>query len=142
MIHENFNRISDLWLDRTIIKAPEPTEKTVTIDWATKLDEKHPRWSFDELKEEAERTIGAFSKQLTALREVWDGIQPSEYARQLAIYEIMVNVFGPSKDAPKEITHLCPPGGSGIMPCCGKTPFEVPRTDRMTEDKDKVTCNK
>ncbi len=26
------------------------------------------------------------------------------------------------------------------MPCCGLTPFEVPRTDRMTLDPKLVTC--
>ena len=26
------------------------------------------------------------------------------------------------------------------MPCCGLTPFEVPRTDRMTLDPALVTC--
>lgn len=36
--------------------------------------------------------------------------------------------------------HACPPDGSGIMPCCGRTPFEVPRTDRMTSDPALVTC--
>lgn len=40
----------------------------------------------------------------------------------------------------KEIIHLIPPIGSGIMPCCGKTPFDVPKTDRMTLDRAKVTC--
>ena len=41
-----------------------------------------------------------------------------------------------------ERTHQCPPnGGSGLMPCCGRTPFEVPRTDRMTVDG-VVTCNR
>lgn len=36
--------------------------------------------------------------------------------------------------------HACPSdGGGGLMPCCGKTPFEVPRTDRMTSDGE-VTC--
>lgn len=38
------------------------------------------------------------------------------------------------------IIHQCPPRGSGVMPCCGRTPFEVPRTDRMTIDGI-VTCN-
>lgn len=41
----------------------------------------------------------------------------------------------------KETIHKCPPLGSGIMPCCGKTPFEVPRTDRMTLDRTQVTCH-
>lgn len=31
-----------------------------------------------------------------------------------------------------ETTHMCPPKGSGTMPCCGRTPFEVPDTDRMS----------
>jgi hypothetical protein len=39
------------------------------------------------------------------------------------------------------LTHACPPDGSGIMPCCGRTPFEVPRTDRMTLDPSLVTCS-
>lgn len=35
--------------------------------------------------------------------------------------------------------HACPPDGSGLMPCCGRTPFEaVP--DRMTTDPRSVTC--
>jgi hypothetical protein len=40
----------------------------------------------------------------------------------------------------EEITHQCPPEGSGIMPCCGKTPFEVPWTDRLTLDPTLVNC--
>lgn len=35
--------------------------------------------------------------------------------------------------------HACPPEGSGVMPCCGKTPFEVPSIDRMTSTEE-VTC--
>jgi hypothetical protein len=42
-----------------------------------------------------------------------------------------------------EVTHACPPDdGGGLMPCCGLTPFEVPRTDRMTLDPELVTCHK
>lgn len=41
------------------------------------------------------------------------------------------------KDAP---VHACPPKGSGVMPCCGRTPFEVSLTDRMTLEPDRVTC--
>lgn len=35
--------------------------------------------------------------------------------------------------------HECPPGSSGIMPCCGKTPFEA--KGRMTLDASLVTCS-
>jgi prevent-host-death family protein len=41
-----------------------------------------------------------------------------------------------------EITHQSPPEGEYVMPCCGLTPFEAPRTDRMTLDPSLVTCRK
>jgi hypothetical protein len=37
-------------------------------------------------------------------------------------------------------THRCPPGDSGYTPCCDRSPFELPGTDRMTLDKTVVTC--
>ncbi len=37
-------------------------------------------------------------------------------------------------------THQTPQEGLSVMPCCGRTPFEVPRTDRITTDTDLVTC--
>ena len=40
---------------------------------------------------------------------------------------------------PAEVTHQSPPEG-GVMPCCGLTPFEVPRFDRITLDPALVTC--
>jgi hypothetical protein len=39
-----------------------------------------------------------------------------------------------------ETVHACPPEGSGITPCCERTPFELPVTDRMTTDPTLVTC--
>lgn len=38
------------------------------------------------------------------------------------------------------IVHITPPQGSGLTPCCGKTPFELPRTDQMTTEHTDVTC--
>lgn len=35
--------------------------------------------------------------------------------------------------------HACPIEAAGLMPCCGRTPFEV-REDRMTADPAAVTC--
>jgi len=37
--------------------------------------------------------------------------------------------------------HACPPEGSGIMPCCGCTPFEKIR-DRITDDPRLATCGR
>lgn len=36
--------------------------------------------------------------------------------------------------------HWCPGPGEGITRCCGRTPFELPRTDRMTTVPGDVTC--
>ncbi|AIV35560.1 hypothetical protein [Streptomyces sp. CCM_MD2014] len=45
----------------------------------------------------------------------------------------------PAAAAPAEVVHACPPVGSGFTPCCGRTPFELPRTDRITVDEP-TTC--
>lgn len=37
--------------------------------------------------------------------------------------------------------HACPPEGSGIMPCCGRTPFEK-MGDRIANDHRLVTCGR
>jgi hypothetical protein len=39
-----------------------------------------------------------------------------------------------------EVVHGCPPGGSGLTPCCGRTPFELPPTDRITSDPTHISC--
>ena len=39
-----------------------------------------------------------------------------------------------------EFTHLCPLPGTLYARCCGRTPFDLPRTDRMTPDPELVTC--
>lgn len=38
-----------------------------------------------------------------------------------------------------EVVHGCPPDGSGLTPCCGRTPFELPRGDRISSEAP-VTC--
>lgn len=48
------------------------------------------------------------------------------------------------RDAPAgvsqpEIVHSCPPDGSGLTPCCGRTPFELPLGDRISSEA-LVTC--
>lgn len=44
-------------------------------------------------------------------------------------------------DAEKDVpVHACPPeGAGGIMPCCGRTPFEV-RAHRIATNPALVTC--
>lgn len=45
-------------------------------------------------------------------------------------------------DPGSSVIHACPPSGCGIMPCCGRAPFEVPRTDRIARDPALVTCGR
>src|SRR5690606_22100491 len=42
-------------------------------------------------------------------------------------------------DEPAETVHGCPPVGSGLTPCCGRTPFELPRADRISSEAP-ITC--
>lgn len=41
-----------------------------------------------------------------------------------------------------EIVHACPPGSSGVTPCCGRTPFELDPRSRMTIRAELVTCGR
>jgi hypothetical protein len=42
--------------------------------------------------------------------------------------------------APGEVVHLSPRDATYVTPCCGQIPFELARTDRMTNDPSLVTC--
>lgn len=64
-----------------------------------------------------------------------DGLDMRVTDRDLANNAVTVAVTA------REVTHACPPTGSGVMPCCERTPFEVPRWHRMTLDPDLVTCD-
>lgn len=37
-------------------------------------------------------------------------------------------------------THATPARGATTTACCGHTPFELPQTDRMSNDPERVTC--
>lgn len=43
-------------------------------------------------------------------------------------------------DGHDEVTHQCPPEGSGVMPCCGLAPLQVPLWHRLTLKPELVTC--
>lgn len=38
------------------------------------------------------------------------------------------------------VVHALPPDGSGLTACCKKTPFEIAKTDRMTQVAALVNC--
>lgn len=38
--------------------------------------------------------------------------------------------------------HQCPPVGGATTPCCNKSPFDLPRTDRLVIGENYVTCGR
>lgn len=38
------------------------------------------------------------------------------------------------------VVYFAPLLGAGVMPCCGRTPFEAAEDARITIDRDAVTC--
>lgn len=43
-------------------------------------------------------------------------------------------------DVQLSFTHYAPQNGAATTACCGHTPFELKRTDRLTNDPARVTC--
>lgn len=76
-------------------------------------------------------------------RSGWDdGLEAAmDAARDAVLRLTAAPVVGVTADTtPAETVHACPPDGSGITPCCGRTPFELPRTDRISSEEGTVTC--
>ena len=40
----------------------------------------------------------------------------------------------------KSVVHACPPVGSGLTPCCHRSPIDLPLTERISLDGTEVTC--
>ena len=59
--------------------------------------------------------------------------------RRAAIEKLMAR-WRTARELP-EVTHQRPPDGDIFMPCCGFTPFDVPRTGRITENPALATCH-
>jgi hypothetical protein len=49
-------------------------------------------------------------------------------------------LVSPSGDMVSSTCHECPPRGSSLTPCCGRSPFEIPAYDRLTVDPAYITC--
>lgn len=50
------------------------------------------------------------------------------------------NVPRESDLTPLPVQHMGPPEGSGLMPCCRRTPFELSGGEQMTYDPAHVSC--
>lgn len=90
------------------------------------------------IRSEAERAEEA--ARLTTVNECVTA--HSAMAAGLRIAEAILGSATPEvpTPGPAPVAHACPQKGSGVMPCCALTPFEVPRTDRISIDPFEVTC--
>ena len=64
----------------------------------------------------------------------------AEMGDSLTLARDSFRAISATRDNPSGLTHACPPDGSGLMPCCGRTPLEVSAGDRMSVDGIDVTC--
>jgi hypothetical protein len=64
--------------------------------------------------------------------------EQAKRAKLAPLADFVVRVAQQRHD-PAVTVHRCPTDRSGVMPCCGRTPFEAPG-DRMTLCNDLVTC--
>lgn len=129
-------------LAQALAEAPQP--KVLTVEEATSLviPEGHGPWQWAE-------PIQAIIADSWKWRS-WPDHHPEEgpwgfRVAQSAIQNLYR--YGPfavvvveDTAPPTEVTHACPPGDAACTPCCGRTPFELPRTDRLTLDPSLVTC--
>ena len=77
------------------------------------------------------------------MREVQDMLDAAVKWRELGFTVLVVpgEELGVAEAA--GVVHLCGPSdGPSVFSCCGRTPSEVPRTDRVTLDPGLVTCGK
>jgi hypothetical protein len=56
-----------------------------------------------------------------------------------ALRDIARRMADETQPEAREVIHGCPPDGSGLTPCCGRTPFELPLTDRISSEAP-ITC--
>ncbi len=70
----------------------------------------------------------------------WVDETPREQMREKLLPEVEMALGNLIRAHEGGEVHRAPPIGTGMFPCCGKTPFEVPETDRMTNDPLLVSC--
>lgn len=79
-------------------------------------------------------------EQIARLNVMPHDVKEDAYRRYIADGAEIARALGLANELHRETVHECPPDGSGIMPCCGRTPSESPTTDRLTANVNLVTC--
>lgn len=70
----------------------------------------------------------------------------ADTAPVIAVIDVIVRHLAALRDelaamnGAEETVHACPFEGERATPCCDRTPFDLPRTDRITINHSLVTC--
>lgn len=75
-----------------------------------------------------------------------NGLEARVYVERVGDKRLLDAISGPlgmmlaEATPPEPVVHAAPFDGEQLTPCCRKTPFDLPRGDKITADHKAVTC--
>lgn len=115
--------------------AHEEAEEPVSVGRCTVCAD-DDAWHNYEATEEERRLAGA-RRQPAAAPESEPPVHGESVAHLAGLHDDEPATGAEHADT--ETVHACPPDGSGLTPCCGRTPFELPLGDRISSEAP-TTC--
>lgn len=144
--------------DGETLRAAQETAAIGALEYAEAILVAHQRHRGGCLCGWAELGKSLPGHQVAMLRDALDQAEARGYATAVAELRGVVQrtgspaaqwaaeyleAVGPGTDETvREVVHRCPLPGAGTTPCCGRTPFELDVTSRLTEDDALVTCSR
>ena len=123
------------------------------VRWDSLLNEMHEQKARAQRAEQERDAQAALVATLTAERDVARAVKNGlhgiinhrerELSELTATRDLLLTEnarLRKERDAAR-VVHACPPKGSGVMPCCGATPFEK-QGERLTMDPALVNCDR
>lgn len=107
-------------------------EDTISVP----LPETEPEQKGEQPEEDTAARLEKLAVDLTDVRTAMESVGRALAVLSTEFERLSVLVIG-EEDT---IVHACPPDGSGLMPCCGRSPIDVPLTERISMDGTAVTC--
>lgn len=97
--------------------------------------------AFLAITERHERDGKSYYQYHADIATLLDAVRALTADRDAALSELAELKARCARDDAGVTIHQCPPKGEGLMPCCGRTPFEV-MNDRMTANPAWVNCDR
>ena len=71
-----------------------------------------------------------------------DTARERSYAMEDCVVALEALLAATAEPAAVSIIHACPVSGHALTPCCGRSPFDIPSSDRITLNAAVVTCRR